>query len=83
MVAKRIMAIRDRESSRLETVPFARRIFLLECFSRYVSHMTKSFLLQFLNLKQNVTCKICRSCQKTISDTVQISRAHWLEVAIV
>ena len=45
---------RDRESRWLETVLLARRILLIECYSRYISHATKSCLLKIPNLKQNV-----------------------------
>ena len=74
MAIKRIMIIRDRESRWLETALLERRILLLECFGRYVSHMTKNYILENLNLKQ--------SCKKAISGAyIQSSKADWLEVA--
>ena len=54
MVTKRIVAIRDRESTWLEIVLISRRILLIECYSKYVGHMAKSCILKLLNLKQNV-----------------------------
>ena len=44
---------KDRESRCLETVLLARIILLTECYSRYVSHTTKSCILKILNLKKN------------------------------
>ena len=82
MAIKRIMTIRDRESRWLETALLERRILLLECFGRYVSHMTKNYILEVLNVKQNAVCYLCRSCKKAISGTyIQSSKADWLEVA--
>ena len=54
MITKRNM---DRESRWLETILYARRILLLECYRKYVSHVIKSCILKILNLKENVDCK--------------------------
>ena len=48
---------KDRESRWLETVLLARIILLIKCYSRYVSHTTKSCILKILNLKQNLDFK--------------------------
>ena len=61
-----MVVVRYRESRWLETALFARRILLLECYSSYTSHITKSCILKALNLKQVVGCNLDRSCRKTI-----------------
>ena len=65
MITKRIMTTRDRESRWLETVLYARRILLLECYRRCVSHMAKSCISKILNLKQNVDCDLVKVAEKT------------------
>ena len=65
MITEKTMAIRDRESMGLETVSFERRILLIECYRRYDNHMTKSCILQILNLKQNVECNLVEAAEKS------------------
>ena len=65
MVTKRMVAIRDGESRWLETVLFEIKI-LLECYSRYVSHMIEIFILKIHNLKQIVDCNLARSFRRAI-----------------
>ena len=55
-VARLLVEWSPRELWQLETennVLYARTIFLLECYRRYVSDMTKRCFLKILNLKQN------------------------------
>ena len=84
MITKRIMAVRDRKSRWLETVLYARKILLLECYTRYVSHMTKNCILKILNLKENVDCNLVEIGEKPFQAPKFILKsdwqADWLEV---
>ena len=78
------MAIRDRKSSWLETVLYARKILLLECYTRYVSHMNKNCILKILNLKENVDWNLVEIGEKPFQAPKFILKsdwqADWLEV---
>ena len=74
------MAIRDREYRWLEAVLYARRVLLLECYRRYVSHMTKSCVLKILNLKQNIDGNFKEVTEKPFQASKFTLKSDWIEL---